>query len=1367
MKASLSTQFLCCTAFTLPILGSAPSLASDPVAAATYSLEIRFIDSATGAAIQPESITSQLHQLGAAERRLGPGQVGKDGRGTMALELGRHTITAATPGYRPVWGDFEMSESSPHQVTFVLDPVEQPQELRSEYMEPLRRNGLMLVAGFVVDDESGALLEGVRVRAGPSGLETETDGRGFFQFYVPAQSVAERESTVASLVFEKPGYQSEQRLYVELRSRGQVTHRIRLLPGQGTQTIDERERRRLGPESESVITAPAAAPAAPPALGEWVQPLDSPSPQATAVTNAAVRVPWNIRVRDVNCNVLYMSLLTYVKHSLRHEWAVWFQDYDGGTNSYNAGAIAVKCYAIYHINHPMSASFDICASTGNSICPCSRQAFYFDSTDPGMDAAVDYTSNWVVVASSGAIPETYYSSENNDSDGDMCHDGYCGSSRYSSPCIYDPVCAGTPRGRSHGAGMCQYGTYRWATGWMWWRNNYNYPKQDWMWLVRHYYPYYTLVNCAPLVPGDTVKVVWSAAIGVHACPGGTITNGGATCQMLTTKAPGTTGTIIDGPTTVTSDGYGYTWFKIQWSDTNGWTIENALERVFTVPAAPTNLTATVFWTNQINLSWQDATGGQPCTCGLERAGTTSGPWVQLTTMTASATNSYSDRNVCKGNTWYYRVRAYNAAGSSDYSTVAIATITNSPPVFTPLPIIPPVTAGTTLRVTNSATAPDVVQPITDFQPFVNQAYKSDTAMFLHPLASPATSTNLGVPTTATDMRYTPDVAAVTIDCPTLNHGTGCVLQVSCQFINTNNPWLLLTTANAPALPNPVINVTGKLRFDMYSDQAVRVAVGCRKTTNAVGTVLGSNGGTAGDIVWAGVTNMAGSAPMPTRTLAATNWTTFTFDFTNEPIRSYPSGGAAVLSTASGLAVLEHLAIVPFAGTTFYNTTGGTNVYNIYLDNFQALVPRKLTWSLDPRSPDGATIDSNGVVTWTPTAAQAGGSYKYYTILPVVADDSFPVPLKATNAFVVKVVLASIDLTTPTNNAVFAAPATLDLTATVLTNGNTISYVSFYNGGTLLSNITAPPYACSWTVAAPGAYPLWAQAVYAGGSTTNSATNTIFVINSLPSTTTLTGSGSPTSYGATVTFTATVTGSNPTGPVQFQDGGVNLGSPVALSGGQAQLSINDLSVPGSPHSITAVYSGNITNRSSTSSAVSQTINPIPSYTLLTTSLNPSTAGSSVTFGATVKSTVGTPAGNVVFLANQTAFSTNALVDGAAEASTTSLPLGTNTVTASYATQDNYVGSSKNRSQVVIACSLTNTIVGIVGNPDGSFTLTFQGTPGVGYYLVATPDVGADMNNWTTVPGSAITAPSPGGQWSIVVTNAGPQYYRSITITPCVP
>src|SRR5260370_21023777 len=82
------------------------------------------------------------------------------------------------------------------------------------------------------------------------------------------------------------------------------------------------------------------------------------------------------------------------------------------------------------------------------------------------------------------------------------------------------------------------------------------------------------------------------------------------------------------------------------------------------------------------------------------------------------------------------------------------------------------------------------------------------------------------------------------------------------------------------------------------------------------------------------------------------------------------------------------------------------------------------------------------------------------------------------------------------------------------------------------------------------------------------------------------SNNPSSFGQTVTFTATVSAvmpgsGTPTGTVQFKDGINSLGSPVTLSSGTATFMTSSLSI--GTHNITAVYNGHTSFTSSTSSS----------------------------------------------------------------------------------------------------------------------------------------------------------------------------------------
>jgi len=109
--------------------------------------------------------------------------------------------------------------------------------------------------------------------------------------------------------------------------------------------------------------------------------------------------------------------------------------------------------------------------------------------------------------------------------------------------------------------------------------------------------------------------------------------------------------------------------------------------------------------------------------------------------------------------------------------------------------------------------------------------------------------------------------------------------------------------------------------------------------------------------------------------------------------------------------------------------------------------------------------------------------------------------------------------------------------------------------------------------------------------TGSATVTCTPGSPLTSTTTsITSSLNPSGVGQSVTFTATTTGSSPTGTVTFKDGANTLGTGTLNGSAVATFTTSSLT-PGS-HSITASYGGDSNNSASTSAALVQVVNIIP-------------------------------------------------------------------------------------------------------------------------------------------------------------------------------
>jgi subtilase family serine protease len=170
-------------------------------------------------------------------------------------------------------------------------------------------------------------------------------------------------------------------------------------------------------------------------------------------------------------------------------------------------------------------------------------------------------------------------------------------------------------------------------------------------------------------------------------------------------------------------------------------------------------------------------------------------------------------------------------------------------------------------------------------------------------------------------------------------------------------------------------------------------------------------------------------------------------------------------------------------------------------------------------------------------------------------------------------------------------------------------------------------------------------------------------------------------GGTVVFAATVTGSSPSGTVQFKDGGVNLGGAIALSGAQASLSVNLLTAGN--HSITAQYSGDAGNGASISAALIEPVAQASSSVSLTASAYSITAGQSVTLTATVNGA--SPSGSVQFKDGAASLGPAiTLSNGTASFSTSSLTVGNHGITANFAGDANNLASTS--SAIILAVSV---------------------------------------------------------------------------------
>jgi hypothetical protein len=183
-------------------------------------------------------------------------------------------------------------------------------------------------------------------------------------------------------------------------------------------------------------------------------------------------------------------------------------------------------------------------------------------------------------------------------------------------------------------------------------------------------------------------------------------------------------------------------------------------------------------------------------------------------------------------------------------------------------------------------------------------------------------------------------------------------------------------------------------------------------------------------------------------------------------------------------------------------------------------------------------------------------------------------------------------------------------------------------------------------------------------------------------TSLTSSLNPSTYGQKVTWTATVTSSGsvtPTGTIKFTSNGNTIGSATLNTNGVATLTKSNLFVYTYP--LKAVYTGDADNLGSTSTIVNQVVLETTSKARLTSLPNPSTQGQAVTFTATITSPTVVPTGPVTFMAGTTVLGTAQLGGGKAKLVISSLPVGSTKVTVKYNGDSNIAKSSASVIQTV--------------------------------------------------------------------------------------
>jgi Bacterial Ig-like domain (group 3) len=299
---------------------------------------------------------------------------------------------------------------------------------------------------------------------------------------------------------------------------------------------------------------------------------------------------------------------------------------------------------------------------------------------------------------------------------------------------------------------------------------------------------------------------------------------------------------------------------------------------------------------------------------------------------------------------------------------------------------------------------------------------------------------------------------------------------------------------------------------------------------------------------------------------------------------------------------------------------------------------------------------------------------------------------------------------------------------------------------------------------------------AGGGASELFELTNGVVARRPTTTAITSSSNPSVFGSPVTFTATVTGTggNPSGvgTVNFMSGAASVCSAVPLSGNTATCSTSTLTVSGSPHVITAQYSG--------------TSSGSPQFASSTGTLTP---GQSIAKAPSVTD-VTCPAGPYTYNGDaQTPCSVSVTGAGGLNLSPTpdyanNVNAGTATASYTYGGDANHTGSSDSAtftidqasSTVTVSCPANVTYTGTAHEPctaeatgigmspvDVTDSLVYTANTDAG---TATADASWDGDaNHTGDTGTATFTIDKAASTTTVSCPAGPYTYTGSAQEPC--
>ena len=151
------------------------------------------------------------------------------------------------------------------------------------------------------------------------------------------------------------------------------------------------------------------------------------------------------------------------------------------------------------------------------------------------------------------------------------------------------------------------------------------------------------------------------------------------------------------------------------------------------------------------------------------------------------------------------------------------------------------------------------------------------------------------------------------------------------------------------------------------------------------------------------------------------------------------------------------------------------------------------WSVADISESSAALTANASVNggWSTSQIKQSGNLVRDELRAKAIDVNPPPPPPPGNT------PPTVSITSPANNAGFAAPASITITATAADANGTVSNVQFFNGTTLLGSDASAPYSVNWSNIPVGTYSITARATDNAGAMTTSSAVSISITTGTP------------------------------------------------------------------------------------------------------------------------------------------------------------------------------------------------------------------------------------------------------------------------------